>query len=224
MIVATEAYVVARCPMCGKLEIHSLSIFKFGADQTVEVNCSCGTTKIIMGTRNRKQFWVQVPCVPCENKHLHYFRGKELWANQVITLKCSNSQQILCYIGPKKEIKALAESMKEDLDAVMVELGYDNYFHSPEIMMDVLNCLHDVAEEGFLYCECGNCQIEVDILPDRLELSCNSCGAVSTLYAATQQDLELIRRMDVIELVGQGLNKKDTINIRGKNQPHRKKP
>lgn len=224
MIVATETYVVARCPMCGKLETHPLSIFRFAASQTVEINCSCGTTKLIMGTRNRKQFWVQVPCVPCENKHLHYYRGKELWADKVINLKCSNSNQILCHIGPKQEIMALAESMKEDLEAIMVELGYDDYFHSPEVMMEVLNCLHDVAEEGFLYCECGNCQIEVDILPDRLELSCNFCGSVSTLYAETEQDLELVRHMDVIELVGQGFNQIDTMNTRSKNSPRRKKP
>jgi len=211
MIIATNTVVAMRCPMCGKYGTHSLSLFAFSGKQTVQIACSCGANKISIGTKNRKSFWLQVPCVLCETKHLLNYPFKQLWSSEVLTLRCTDTELDLGYIGPEDQVLPLISGMEEDLDTMMDELGYDDYFHNPTVMMEALNCLHDIAEDGYLYCQCGNYQIEVDILPDRLELQCKDCGSISVVYAETEEDLNLVREMEVIELVKNGFKYLDGI-------------
>jgi len=79
-------------------------------------------------------------------------------------------------------------------------------------MFEVLNCLHDVAEEGYLYCECGSYQIEIDIFPDRIELNCKDCKSNSVIYAENDEDLNKIKETKKIELVGSGLKSLKDLN------------
>ncbi|MDA8234590.1 MAG: hypothetical protein M0Z31_07330 [Clostridia bacterium] len=204
MIIATNTVIAMRCPMCGSYGTHNLSLFSFSGKQTVQIACSCGANKISIGTKNRKSFWFQVPCVLCETKHLLYFAHKQIWSNQVLTLICTDTELDLGYIGPEDKVLPLVAGLEEDLDTIMEEMDYDDYFHNPTVMMEVLNCLHDIAEEGYLYCQCGNYQIEVDVLPERLELQCKECGSVGVLYAEDEEDLHLMRNLEVIELVKKG--------------------
>ncbi|MHB8171145.1 MAG: hypothetical protein ACYDG6_06325 [Thermincolia bacterium] len=227
MIIATNTVVAMRCPMCGNYGTHNLSLFAFSGKQTLQIACSCGANKISIGTKNRKNFWVQVPCVLCETKHLLYSSHKQLWSGEVMTLRCTDTELELGYIGPEEKVLPLIAGLEEELDTMMDELDYDDYFHNPTIMMEVLNYLHDIAEEGYLYCQCGNCQIEVDVLPDRLELQCKECGSISVVYAENENDLELMRSMGVVELVKNGFKCLDGVHhvpgVKGKQSRRKRK-
>ena len=83
-------------------------------------------------------------------------------------------------------------------------------------MYEVLNCLHDIAEPGAVYCQCGNHDVEVDIFPDRLELHCKGCDSVNIIYAETEDDLNVIRKVDTIELTRNGFNCLDSLANSGK--------
>ena len=50
-------------------------------------------------------------------------------------------------------------------------------------MLDSLNLIHDIAERGNLFCECGNDDIELLLLSDRIYLRCNLCPGNKIIYA-----------------------------------------
>jgi hypothetical protein len=60
-------------------------------------------------------------------------------------------------------------------------------------MYEVLNVIHDIAEKGELYCQCGTSQIGVDILPEELELTCSVCQGVLHIPARNEADLNTLR-------------------------------
>ncbi len=212
MLIITDTLVAMRCPECGKLDYHNLSRFAFSGNNKVEIVCSCGFVKLVVSTKNRRQYWVQVPCVVCETKHLRSLSSRMLWSGEVNYLFCQETGLELGYMGPEEEVRALAEAQEESMEALANEFdGEDDYFHNAEIMYEVLNCLHDIAERGALYCQCGNQDVEVDIFPDRLELHCENCHSVNIIYAETEDDLQVIRKVETIELARNGFECLDSL-------------
>lgn len=212
MIVATEVVVAMRCPSCGKLDFHSISRFAFTGSKSVKTTCSCGAPKLTIGTKNRQQYWLQVPCVLCETNHLVYYKAKQLWSDEVTFFYCNDTNVELGFFGPDEKVRTVVDNYEHNLESLVNELGYDDYFFNPEIMFEILNCLHDIAEEGFLYCECGSYQIEIDIFPDRIELQCKDCKTVSIVYAESEEDLSRVKGIKKIELVKNGFKSLDNMN------------
>ncbi|PKM82183.1 MAG: hypothetical protein CVU89_05940 [Firmicutes bacterium HGW-Firmicutes-14] len=218
MIVATEFVVAMRCPLCGKMDFHPVSRFAFAGAGNLKVNCTCGAPKLIIGTKNREQYWFQVPCILCETNHLVYYKARQMWSGEINFFYCNDSNVELGFFGPGEKVYNLAENYEHNLESLVDGLGYDDYFFNPEIMFEVLNCLHDIAEEGFLYCECGSYQIEIDIFPDKIELQCKDCKTTSIVYAENEEDLNRIRSIKKIELVKSGFKTLDTVDKGKKNK------
>ncbi|TYO96531.1 hypothetical protein [Desulfallas thermosapovorans] len=227
MIIDTDTLLAMRCPECGKLDYHNLSRFSFSGRKRVEIFCSCGYVKLVITSKDRKSFWLQVPCVVCESKHVHSFSSKMLWSERVNYLFCHETGLELGYIGPCDEVKAMAAAQQETMEALADDFeAEDEYFNNSEVMYEVLNCLHDIAEQGSLYCQCGNRDVEVDIFPDRLELHCKDCDSVNIIYAETDDDLRVIREVETIELVRNGFECLDSLSNTtktGKKPKHRRK-
>lgn len=223
MLIATSTVIALRCSACGKLEEHALSYFDFAGKKTNQVKCSsCETLKLNIGTKDRKRFWLQIPCVLCDAKHMYYFKKHELWNEGAIQIFCSESRVDIGFVGAAKEVSKMVASYEQDLIDLLEEMDQDDFFHNPHIMMEILNQVHDIAEEGYLLCGCGNRQIDVDILPDRLELTCPSCGAVGIIYAETDEDIEFVRQIEVLELVKGGFTYLDGFNNNRKSRNRRK--
>lgn len=210
MLLATDAVVALRCPMCGKFDTHHISLFSFAGKKTVHVTCACGATKMVIGTHNRVKFWLQLPCVLCETKHLYYYTRNQIWADQAQTLVCADTKVELAFVGNQQKVATLSAGYSQDIASFLDELDPEDYINNPTVMMEVLNSLHDIAEDGYLFCECGNVMIDVDIMPDRLELQCTECGAVGTIPAENEGDLEAIRHAALIELTAKGTDCLDT--------------
>ncbi|MCG8402881.1 MAG: hypothetical protein MJA84_15010 [Firmicutes bacterium] len=212
MIIETGALLAMRCPDCGKLDYHKLSRFEFGLRKKMEINCACGYVKLVVNTRDRKEYVLQFPCVVCESKHLLSISARRFWSSEVNYLFCQETGLELGYLGSEKEVKLLAEAQEENIESLTSEFeGEDRYFNNSEIMYEVLNCLHDIAEQNALYCQCGNLDVEVDIFPDRLELHCRECDSVNIIYAETEDDLRVIKGVDTIELTRNGFGYLDSL-------------
>lgn len=226
MLVSTDTMLAMCCPECGKLEYKVLSRFQVSESKTLHVNCSCGAEKLIISTKNYKDYWLQVPCVVCETKHLQRISGKQLWSRrEVYYLLCQETGLELGYLGPEEKVKELSHSYEEDLQFLASDFGEDDYFHNSEIMYEVLNRLHDIAERDALYCQCGNREVEVDIFPDRLELHCKECGSINIVYAENDDDLKVIEMVDSIELTRNGFEYLDSLasTKRAGKKPKRKR-
>ncbi|HAG08925.1 MAG TPA: hypothetical protein DCK87_05100 [Desulfotomaculum sp.] len=116
MLIATETMLAMHCPACGKLEFHRLSRFTFSGRKVLRIYCSCGSLKVIIETRQKGLYWFQVPCITCENMHLHTVPGSWLWQEQQVTeLFCPEVGIELGYIGPDALVSQMVAEDEEYL-------------------------------------------------------------------------------------------------------------
>ncbi|MFZ5632362.1 MAG: hypothetical protein ACOY40_05885 [Bacillota bacterium] len=217
MPVETEKILAMRCPECGRLEYHRLQRFAVACGKSLDIKCSCGSPKLAISTRNRSDYRIRISCVYCDGYHSRLISGKQIWSSpEVIDLLCYDTGLELGHIGRKKEVEKIVSGREKELEVLVNEFGRDNYFHNSKIMYEVLQCLHQIAEKGTLYCQCGNHQIGVDIFPDRLELHCSKCDSVNIIYAETEDDLQVIQQVEEIELVKNGFEYLDSLVRAGK--------
>ncbi|GAB6159056.1 hypothetical protein JCM39194_22560 [Desulfotomaculum varum] len=212
MLITTATTLAIRCPECGALEFHNLSRFALSGRGKLQISCSCGAFLLGVVSKSPGSYWLQIPCVFCETKHIREISGTRLWGRQPLHLTCPESGLELGYIGRAEEVKVLAESLDTGLEALMEELGYDDYFTNPAVMHQVMACLQEIADNGGLYCQCGNNHIEVDVYLDRLELHCKECDSINIVYAETEEDLQVIQQVDTIELTKHGFKFLDSLS------------
>jgi ribosomal protein L31 len=200
LLIPTISTIAIRCSACGQLEFHTLSMFDFASSNSRRFKCSCDKSLLYISTKDRKKFSLQVECVMCEAKHMFYVTRQQLWSDDVLTLYCEENSLEIGYIGPKDSVLTCVENENHSIADMAEELGYSDYFDNPDIMYDVLDRLYEIAENGNLKCNCGNHDIAIEIFPDYLELRCEYCNSNAIVVASTEEDLELINKLDEIQL------------------------
>jgi hypothetical protein len=218
MAISTNSRMVLRCPYCGDINQHDLSVFAFAGSHSCRLTCSCGSDIASLGTRDRKHFWVQADCSFCEETHFCYFNRKDIWGDEILSLYCDDTGLDIAYIGPRDKMEELVSQGEKSLAEMAQELGFGDYFSSPDIMYGVLDRLYKLAERGDLFCHCGNYDVEIEIYPDRLELKCGYCNASGLVMAQNDVDLEKVQGLQEIELTPRGFK-----CLEGKKQPNPKK-
>lgn len=211
MLISTTTMLAMRCPECGKLEFHKLSLFSFSGSRMLEVNCSCGATLMLVTKKKNGTYGLQLPCVICDIRHRRQLSAAIIYSQKITNLYCQETGIELGHIGPEEKVREAVMNYDYDLDKLINQFEGDDYFHNSGIMYQVLNCLHDIAEKNALYCQCGNDSIEVDIFPDRLELHCKECDSINIIYAETEEDLKVIQQVENIELARHGFNCLDSL-------------
>ncbi|MCG8638685.1 MAG: hypothetical protein MI862_03060, partial [Desulfobacterales bacterium] len=175
-------------------------IFDFSGKKEIEIHCMCGYKKIKIGTKNFKRFWVQFNCIICELEHTLFFSARQFWGNNLLTIHCPDTELKLGYLGPECHVQGEIQDQQQELDAMIKDLGFDDYFCDPEIMLGVLDILHDIAEAGGLLCQCGNRNIDIDMYPDKINLICRECKGMTKINAHTNVDLERLKNSTQIIL------------------------
>lgn len=212
MLLTTVTTLAIRCPECGALEFHSLSRFGLSGQGNIQVSCSCGAFLLSIVRKRQRGYWLMSPCVICETKHLKEISGARLWSGEVVYLTCPDSGLELGFVGRNEEVKKLAQTLDTGLETLMDEIGYDEYFNNPDVMHQVMHCLQEIADNGGLFCQCGNQRIEVDVFLDRLELHCKECDSINIVYAETEEDLRVIEQVETIELARHGFKCLDSVS------------
>jgi hypothetical protein len=77
----------------------------------------------------------------------------------------------LCFIGADEEVRKRIDSLEKKFDELIDLFGYDKYFLNTQVMLDALNKIHDIAESGNLYCECGSNEVELLLYEDKINLN-----------------------------------------------------
>lgn len=204
MYIPTSSAVAIRCPFCGQLEFHALSLFAFAGANFTKIHCSCGKPLISIGTKNRRLFRLHVECVMCETKHLYYFTRQQLWSSEVLEIDCEETGLEIAYIGPINKVRQQVQRQERSLAEMAEEMGFNEYFDNPEVMYGILDHLYQLAESGDLSCRCGNQNIEIEIFPDYLELRCDYCRSSAKIMAQDEKDLNKIKNTREITLVESG--------------------
>ncbi|GAB6099510.1 hypothetical protein JCM16358_13890 [Halanaerocella petrolearia] len=200
MVIEYQITLACRCPKCGKLELEEVNIFDFSGADKLELECDCGFDKLVIGKKGQN-FWLEYPCIFCDTKHRNFYKQNEFWANQVKSIECSINRTELGYFGPYNEVKELTEQEEEYLEEMMDKLDFEDYFTNPDIMLAALNELHDIAKESGLVCQCGSKEIDIEMLPNEIELICKKCDGVTKVEAKTERDLKELRKLKKIKIL-----------------------
>lgn len=204
MLVSTQRSLAMRCPLCGRLEINQISLFDFAGRTQLHLSCSCGFERITFNIKKGKAYSLQLPCLICEEVHLIRLSREEMWQQPLIVLSCNTTGQELGYLGTDDAIRQLVKKKHDDLESIINDLGFDDYFTNPQVMFETLSHLHQIAEASKLYCACGNPQIDVEVFPEKLELHCPLCQSLHIIYAENIEDLRMIKQTDLIAMTEKG--------------------
>ncbi|AGB42359.1 hypothetical protein Halha_2485 [Halobacteroides halobius DSM 5150] len=200
MIIDYQTALAWRCPKCGKLELESISIFEFAGSNKLELECNCGFIKLIIG-KTGQRFWLEYPCIFCDNKHRKFYDQDEFWSNKVKGIDCSVNNTELGYFGKESEVKELIDQEEEYLEQMMDKLDFEDYFNNPDIMLSILSELHDIAQESGLVCQCGSKDIDIEMLPDEIELICEDCKGITKVKASNEEDLKSLRKLKKVKIL-----------------------
>lgn len=213
MLVSTQRNLALRCPLCGRLEFHQLSLFSFSGFQTVKIICKCGFNKLTISTKNYREFFLQISCLICDEIHLLKFSYHELWEKPIVILRCTETGQELGYMGDQQSLEKVIRRKQNDVDSIINNFGFDDYFTNPQVMFEILNHLHQIAEDDRLYCMCGNTNIEIDVFPEKLELRCPVCQSLHIVYAETIEDLRIVKQVQTIAMTEKGFTSFDSSKV-----------
>ncbi|WP_051533723.1 hypothetical protein [Desulfitibacter alkalitolerans] len=214
-MIPTTTVVAIRCPECGKMEYISVSLFSFSGSNGVALKCSCGYEIIKLTTKKRQDFWFQYICAMCEGRHLLKVTRGKLWSGETpLDLVCEETGIEVGYVGSREKVREKVKKQDQSLAEMADKLGFTEFFNNSSVMYEVLEHVYDIAERGKLYCTCGNYEIEVEIYPEYIQLTCEKCKASGKVMADKEEDLHLLKKTWELKLTRNGFlfNKTEDYN------------
>ncbi|MFW5980429.1 MAG: hypothetical protein ACOCRB_00260 [Halanaerobiaceae bacterium] len=215
MVIELSTAFALRCSGCGDIKIDQINVFQLSGNQKHKIYCECSNEKSIIQKKG-KYIEITFYCILCDYEHKLIIPEKKFWLKDSYnSLVCPNTDLNLGYYGSYKKIIELIKKQQEDLNSMANELGFDD-FANPEILLEVLDYLHDIAARGDLSCECGSYDIYIDLASDEVRLSCGYCNSQMSIPAASRKDLIQLRKSDKLQLEsssGTGNSKDPWINM-----------
>ncbi|MCR6545451.1 hypothetical protein [Dehalobacterium formicoaceticum] len=203
MVINTGTVLALRCPNCGKLSFHSISLFAFKEKQKLCFDCECEESTVTISTSKYRNFILKIECSMCESEHTYVLKYKELFSLDLFPLICLETGLEIGFIGTKDQVIAAVNNLERTFTDLEEEINWGVFSDNRDIMVQVLEYMNRLSEDGTLKCKCGNKNIDVDLLTDRLEMVCNDCGNRGVIFAENKEDLLKLRRLEKIELTEQ---------------------
>ena len=200
MVIHELNTIAYKCPVCGSIEFNYISIFDFSGREAYTIRCSCGKGFVKMTIKHNKKCVATMPCIACNDVHLYTIALKSLWREEIVCFRCPNTGIELCFIGKDDIVRKSVDQYEMQMDLLMNDIGYDDYFINNTVMLNTIDKIHDIAEQGNLFCQCGSNSINLQMFYDRVELVCNKCQTYEVIKASTNQDLKRTLKKDSIVL------------------------
>ena len=194
MLVPTLTTLALRCPRCGKLELHQISLYDLAGHRSLKVNCACGAHKFSVG-RQGIRIWLQFPCILCEEVHFSYYSRAEFWDPATKTISCPASDLDVGFLGVEEEVRSSFDAGMREAERLLKESGLDDFFDNSEVMYAALNRVYDLVHQGKVSCPCGGRDLQVEIFPERVEIHCADCGRFRPIPAARERDLKRLEEL-----------------------------
>ena len=201
MVIKAEMAIALYCQQCGKLHINKISYFSLRSELKL-LKCSCGNNLATLTQNDNKRLKLRIWCNLCQMFQEKIYLIKDFYNISVEKIYCEKENFELGYLGSEQEIKNIvdfnksqfikSDCLENECDLAQVEKQH--------ILLEALNRVHDIAEEGLLSCCCGSMNITADITDDNLILECKDCGGFYILTAQTEEDLEKLSELETIEL------------------------
>jgi hypothetical protein len=192
------------CPRCGQIHMHDINRFVLKQVTRLRLVCSCGQLQATLINGGHQQLFLDIPCVVCQTNHSVCITSKKFWRTNVEKLYCVQENLELGFIGQRRYIEQMLADQRHELESFHDEVE-DAGIVDPEVMIGVLNKIHDIAEASGIHCSCGSTQIVAEVAPASLELVCRDCGARLIIPASVPTDLTQLAAVNTIKLVAQPL-------------------
>ena len=180
-----------KCPVCGSFEFSTFLIFDFLKDSSYTIKCSCKKAFVKIITKAYKRCEIKVPCFACNDIHAFELDFKSLlYRKNIFNFKCPRTNMDLCFIGEDNEVRESVDKYEMQMERLMHDLGYEDDFVNSTVMLNTVDKIHDIAEKGNLYCQCGSKDINLQMFRDRILLTCNKCFTYENIYAGKNSDLK----------------------------------
>ncbi len=198
MLIDTSVTIAYKCTSCGSYEFFNISLFALLYKKNCSLSCRCKKSYITIKQEGENGFLINIPCIGCGNEHTYLLSKKCFFLGEPLVFNCPEARLQICFIGRDEAVRKKVDSIEEEFDELIDMYGYESYFHNTQVMFDTLNCIHDIALKGNLYCECGSENIELVLLSDCILLRCGKCGINKKIPAAKNKDLKEILTKSLI--------------------------
>ncbi|HHW48264.1 MAG TPA: hypothetical protein GXX14_06570 [Clostridiaceae bacterium] len=202
MLMDADITIAYKCSSCGSFKFFNVSLFELLSKKDCIFNCHCEKSGIRFKKTHGESYKMVIPCIGCGLQHTFEVTHKELLSGRIRDFTCPVTSVKQCFMGKDAVVRKKVDNLEKELDRLIDAFGYDNYFINTQVMFDLLNKIHDIAERGNLYCECGNNDIELVLLADRIYLNCKRCFASRTIFATSNEHLKNISSEQEIQLTG----------------------
>lgn len=199
MVISTVASLALYCSHCGKIHTHDVSRFSLKACGQVEISCTCGQMLAKASFAQKGQFFLTVYCELCRKNHVLSIKWLGTCLSELRKLYCMKNNLELGFVGDYKLVEQTLEQHRSAVNRALPD-QYTSDAEDSQILLDVLNRIHDIAERGGITCRCGSTAIRAQVLPVCIELRCQACGSYETLSATSETDLSRLESMERIEL------------------------
>jgi hypothetical protein len=189
MLIDASITIAYKCSFCGSYKFINATPFTLLNENKYSGICRCGGSRINITKGIHKGYRITVPCINCGDNHEFFISRKNVLCGDLNVFYCPETRMYQCFLGKDKVVRKKIDTLEKELDKIIDAFGYDDYFVNTQVMFDSLNRIHDIAEQGNLYCECGNNDIELVLLSDKIHLKCKRCSGYRVIYAANNEDL-----------------------------------
>lgn len=203
MIIKAVSTLALYCARCGNIELHNVSRFALYNNSRHQLVCSCGQIQGSIAGAGRRQYLLDIPCVLCETNHLIFLDSRLFRQPTVSKIYCIEDNLELGFVGNPAAIAEIIARHKQQVARItseMAEQPDSQGIENSQILLEILNRIHDIAEQGGIYCCCGSTDVEASVLVDAIALSCSQCDGRLLIPARDEQDLARVSAISMIEL------------------------
>jgi len=202
MVINTVSTLALYCSRCGKIHMHNISRFNLKSTGRRNLLCSCGQIQATITSSGERQCLLDIPCVLCQTNHIICLDSKRLWHADMDKIYCVQENFELGFIGARQIIAETVNKFTVEFKKVAADMDeYGDCILNPQVMLETLNKIHDMAAKGGLHCRCGSSAIGAEVLPDGIELECAQCGGQLVIPAQSEGDLTDIEALQDIEII-----------------------
>lgn len=133
MIITTERQIALRCPICGCLELHNLSLFAFSGKQSLTVKCVCGFKLFSLSTKDHRNYFLQYTCMICDEVHMLKLRYAQIWKNDLTPILCPATGQEMGYIGSRERLDEFVLENCRSMESIMNDIGFSDFLPAPRL-------------------------------------------------------------------------------------------
>lgn len=200
MLIKLSTTIALSCPACGRLERDEINIFELPTAKLKKLSCSCGAEKASIMRKKNSRIQINYFCLHCNKAHKINVSAQKFWYSKKLTpLSCRETGLNPGFFGRSALVNEEIKKEKQDLELIAAELGFDD-FKNPDIMLQALDFIDDIAEEGALSCECGSDNIKIELFSDKIQIICDNCGARLDIEAVSDRDLKELRQLDEVRI------------------------